>query len=86
MSTLQIFLYKRSAEECLADLVSLYPQLSEADLVQLVNLVPRQQVEAFLCIEDCDLRFTEAEVEEILKVINSHVPESSIPSPLPSPA
>lgn len=76
MSTLDNFLYVRNAQECLADLTQFFPKLSPMDLVQLVNVVPTKPVEAYLCIEDCDLRFTDAEVDEILKIVESHVPET----------
>ena len=43
--------------------------LTEADLLQIANHVPTCEPEIYMIIEQCEVRFNESEIKEILAVI-----------------
>ncbi|KAJ1824857.1 hypothetical protein GGH91_000673 [Coemansia sp. RSA 2671] len=48
--------------------------LTKAEVLQIINLRPKKPVELFLIIEECEERFGDAEIEEIMRVILTALP------------
>ncbi|KAL4432176.1 hypothetical protein ABPG77_005938 [Micractinium sp. CCAP 211/92] len=47
--------------------------LTKSEVVQLINHRPPSDVEIFLCIEDCEDRFEQAQVDELIRLIQEHL-------------
>jgi hypothetical protein len=47
--------------------------LTRSEIVQLINHRPPSVVEIFLCIEDCEERFSEQQIEELLSLVHTHL-------------
>lgn len=47
--------------------------LTKSETVQLINHRPPSVVEIFLCIEDCEERFSEQQIEELLSLVHEHL-------------
>ncbi|KAJ2756363.1 hypothetical protein GGH94_002538 [Coemansia aciculifera] len=48
--------------------------LTKAEVLQIINLRPKKQVELYLIIEECEERFESKDVEDILRVVTSALP------------
>ncbi|KAJ2490680.1 hypothetical protein IWW37_002967 [Coemansia sp. RSA 2050] len=48
--------------------------LTKAEVLQIINLRPRKPVELYLIIEECEERFDETTIEEIMRAILSALP------------
>ncbi|KAJ2040149.1 hypothetical protein H4S04_004747 [Coemansia sp. S16] len=48
--------------------------LTKAEVLQIINLRPKKQVELYLIIEECEERFASEDVEDILRVVTSALP------------
>jgi hypothetical protein len=44
-------------------------QLTKTEKLQIINLVPRSLVEFYLIVEECEERFSDDQIEEILRSI-----------------
>jgi len=45
--------------------------LTEAEIIQILNLLPRHPVEVHLIIEECDQRLDEDKVQKVIDVVLS---------------
>lgn len=64
----------RGREQLAAFIEGVKPfQLTKSEIVQLINHRPPSVVEIFLCIEDCEERFEEAQIEELLSLVQQHL-------------
>ena len=59
--------------------------LTKAEILQLINLVPRTEVEVQVIIEECDERLTEHQVEQLLTIIRVCFPVEEASPVSPSP-
>ncbi|KAG0152608.1 hypothetical protein CROQUDRAFT_650055 [Cronartium quercuum f. sp. fusiforme G11] len=57
--------------------------LTKAERLQICDLAPTEAVDIYLIIEECDLRFTEPEVEAILSHIKSNLPTKRLITSVP---
>ena len=48
--------------------------LTKSEKLQLLNIQPQQELGLQLIVEDCDLRFSEVEIAEIIAIINETLP------------
>jgi hypothetical protein len=48
-------------------------ELEKAEILQLINIAPRSLPVLFNTIEECDQRFTDEQMEELLELIAQHV-------------
>ncbi|PSC75678.1 P-loop nucleoside triphosphate hydrolase superfamily [Micractinium conductrix] len=48
-------------------------KVTKHEIVQLINHRPPSVVEIFLCVEDCEDRFTEQQIEDLLKLVHVHL-------------
>lgn len=62
--------------------------LTKAEVLQLINLVPRSEVEVQVIIEECDERLSEHQVEQLLTILRVCFPveENVVASPNPGSA
>lgn len=54
---------------------SRFPGLEVIEKFQIVNLVPKNIVNLYAIVEECDLRFNEQQCEEILSLVAKYFPE-----------
>ena len=58
---------------CLVKLKALGYQFTEAEMMQLSNTIPKHEVDIHLIIEDCFNRFTEEQIEMLLKMFSQEL-------------
>lgn len=46
--------------------------LSQEEMIQLLNLRPKQPVDIFLIVNDCSERFSDDQVDELLQALSGH--------------
>ncbi|KAI6216317.1 hypothetical protein M3Y99_01826600 [Aphelenchoides fujianensis] len=53
-------------------------KMTPAELLQVVNLRPRNLVDIEMILEECDERYTEEQTAEMLDLIKRHLPEAPV--------
>ncbi|CCH45831.1 DNA-directed RNA polymerase III subunit [Wickerhamomyces ciferrii] len=52
-------------------------KLEKIEKLQIINSAPQSLVTLYAVIEECDQRFNEQEIEEILQIIQTHFPQQA---------
>lgn len=60
-------------QKCLKELQDLKFYLSKEELVQILNLKPKQHVDIYLIVEDCSDRFTDEQLDQMLQIVNETI-------------
>lgn len=50
-------------------------ELEKIEKLQIINSAPYSLVNLYSIVEECDQRFTEEEIEDILNIIQTHFPQ-----------
>lgn len=59
--------------------------LEKAEIYQLINCAPKSLPVLFNCIEECDQRLTDEQMDEILELVSANLGYEPVPEPEEQP-
>lgn len=53
-------------------------KLEKVEKLQIINSAPYSLVNLYSIVEECDQRFSEQEIEDILQIVQTHFPQQEV--------